>query len=76
MKVKEHMFNRVSETCEDDSTEKKRRLLEAIQRDLIRNQEIADDKLRIVNEICENIENRRMQLNQDRENLGSYYIKF
>ena len=44
----------------------------AIQRALIRCQEIGDEKLTLLSVIIDFIENRTRQLEQDRENLGKY----
>ncbi|KAI0218539.1 Inhibitor of growth protein 2 [Lamellibrachia satsuma] len=53
---------------EGDSNQKKRSLIQ-IQRGLIKSQEIGDEKLQLVTQIIELIENRTRQLEQDLENL-------
>ena len=62
------------EVCvkEGDSVQKKRSLIQ-IQRGLIKSQEIGDEKLQLVQQIIELIENRTRQLEQDLENLGEFY---
>ena len=57
---------------EGDSVQKKRSLIQ-IQRGLIKSQEIGDEKLQLVQQIIELIENRTRQLEQDLENLGEFY---
>ena len=61
------------EVCvkEGDSVQKKRSLIQ-IQRGLIKSQEIGDEKLQLVQQIIELIENRTRQLEQDLENLGEF----
>lgn len=53
---------------EPDSNQKRRSLIQ-IQRALIRSQELGDEKLQLVSQIIEHIENRTRQLQQDLENL-------
>ncbi|ELU08926.1 hypothetical protein CAPTEDRAFT_225717 [Capitella teleta] len=53
---------------QDDGVQKKRALI-SIQRGLIRSQELGDEKLQLVSQILEHIENRTRQLEQDLENL-------
>lgn len=48
----------------------KKKAFIAIQRSLVKCQEIGDEKLHLVTLIHEFIENRQRQLEQDRENLG------
>ncbi|XP_064636755.1 inhibitor of growth protein 1-like [Lineus longissimus] len=47
----------------------KKRTLHQIQRALLKCQELGDEKLQVVSQIIENIENRSRQLEQDLENL-------
>ena len=54
---------------QDDGSQKKRALI-SIQRGLIKSQELGDEKLQLVSQILEHIENRTRQLEQDLENLG------
>ncbi|XP_074649798.1 inhibitor of growth protein 1-like isoform X2 [Tubulanus polymorphus] len=54
---------------ETEGSMKKRAVLQ-VQRALIKCQELGDEKLQIVAEIIEHIENRSRQLDQDLENLG------
>ena len=58
---------------QDDGTQKKRALI-SIQRGLIRSQELGDEKLQLVSQILEHIENRTRQLEQDLENLGQFRV--
>jgi hypothetical protein len=60
---------------ETDAVMKKRTLLQ-IQRSLLKCQELGDEKLQVVSQIIENIENRSRQLEQDLENLGETLSKF
>lgn len=48
----------------------KKKAFVAIQRSLVRCQEIGDEKLHLLTLIHDFIENRQRQLEQDRENLG------
>ncbi len=50
----------------------KKKSLIQIQRNLVKCQEIGDEKLQIVAQIIEHIENRTRQLEQDLENLGKF----
>ena len=54
---------------QEDGSQKKRALI-SIQRGLIKSQELGDEKLQLVSQILEHIENRTRQLEQDLENLG------
>ena len=58
-----------------DAHAKKRALIQ-IQRALIRSQELGDEKLGLVGQIMEHIENRTRQLEQDLENLGNVLEHF
>ena len=60
---------------ETDSHIRKRALIQ-IQRALIKSQEIGDEKLALVSQIMEHIENRTRQLEQDLENLGMLLTLF
>lgn len=57
---------------EPDSAQAKRKAMIAMQRALIKCQEIGDEKLMLLACIMDHIENRARQLEQDRENLGQY----
>ena len=50
----------------------KKRALNMIQRALVKVQEIGDEKLQIVAQVVEFIDNRARQLESDLENLGQY----
>lgn len=50
----------------------KKRAFNALQRGLIRCQEIGDDKIQLLAVVIDHIENRTRQLDQDLENLGWY----
>ena len=54
----------------EESGPAKKRAFIALQRCLVRTQEIGDEKLHLLTVMNEIIENRTRQLEQDRENLG------
>lgn len=54
----------------------KKKAFVAIQRSLVKCQEIGDEKLHLLTLIHEFIENRQRQLDQDRENLGILFGNF
>lgn len=54
----------------------KKKAYVAIQRSLVKCQEIGDEKLHLLTLIHEFIENRQRQLDQDRENLGILFGNF
>ena len=58
---------------ESDGTLRKRYVTQ-VQRALIKCQELGDDKLQVVSQIIECVENRSRQLHQDLENLGELEI--
>jgi hypothetical protein len=59
---------------EENGPAKKKAFI-AIQRTLVKCQEIGDEKLHLLTLIHEFIENRHRQLDQDRENLGILFGK-
>ena len=83
MELHVHVFDLfyVSDIINDSETHKetymkeesgpaKKRAFIALQRCLVRTQEIGDEKLHLLTVMNEIIENRTRQLEQDRENLG------
>lgn len=52
----------------------KKKAFMALQRALIKCQEIGDEKLCLMTQIIEHIDNRARQLDQDRENLGNLNV--
>lgn len=60
---------------EPESSPAKRKAMIAMQRALIKCQEIGDEKLMLLACITDHIENRARQLEQDRENLGRFLFR-
>ncbi|XP_033743315.1 inhibitor of growth protein 1-like [Pecten maximus] len=61
--------------CKEQEGPTKKKALSAIQRALIKCQEIGDEKLHLMALIIEHIDNRGRQLEQDRENLDPMFGK-
>ena len=59
---------------EENGPAKKRAFI-ALQRSLVKCQELGDEKLHLLTVMNEIIENRTRQLEQDRENLGMFEMK-